>query len=43
MINRLLVEAAGVEPGNHIESKQLTDSMIARIAENAMISQSTVR
>ena len=42
-INKLLVEAAGVEPAINVENTQLTDSENASIAENATISKSAVQ
>ena len=39
----LLVEAAGVEPDNPIETAQLIDSENARIGVISMIAKSTVR
>jgi hypothetical protein len=38
-----MVEAAGVEPDTRVENTQLTDSEIASISSNAMISKSTVQ
>jgi hypothetical protein len=42
-INLELVEAAGVEPDDLIETAQLTDSENTRIGTNAMNAKSTVR
>jgi hypothetical protein len=42
-INKLIVEAAGVEPDNSIESAQLIDSENARIGMISRIAKSTVR
>ena len=42
-INKLVVEAAGVEPDISVENTQLTDSGNASFAGNAMISKSTVQ
>lgn len=42
-INMLVVEAAGVEPDNLIDTAQLIDSEIARFGRNSTTSKSTVR
>ena len=43
IINKLMVEAAGVEPDTGVENAQVIDSEIARIGMISRIAKSTVR